>query len=186
MVYQSKYSWRSGYTPKVSAEIVGNALERLKSESEEGTVNAEMFLEYSRPEQSETHALFEWRDHEAAEKWRLYQAGRIINQLDVTLIEVPSEETEIVLPHSDIENVKAPIKVNAFVNIQSKGPAKKGNYIDVMTAFRDEEMKQRVLKNALWELEAFQRKYERYTELSEVINAIDNFKGVMNVGTSKV
>ena len=176
MVYQSKYSWRSGYTPKVSAEIVGNALERLKSESDGGTVNAEMLLEYSRPEKSETHDLFEWHDHVAAEKWRLYQAGRIINQLDVTIIEVPSEETEIVLPHSEIENLKAPIKVNAFVNIQSKGPAKKGDYVDVMTAFRDEEMKRKVLKNALWELEAFQRKYERYTELAEVMESINNFK----------
>ncbi len=174
MVYQSKYSWRSGYTPKVSANIVGNVLERLKDENEEGTVNAEMLLEYSRPEQSETHALFEWRDHEAAEKWRLYQAGRIINQLDVEVVTMPDEGPNVVTPH--VESNFATIKTNAFVNIQSKGCAKKGVYTDVTTAFRDERMRQRVLQNALWELESFKRKYERYTELAEVMESINNFK----------
>ena len=97
MIYKSKYSWRSGYRPRVSADIVGEVLSNLKEASESGTVNAEALLEYSRPEESETHDLFEWNDGIAAEKWRLYQSGRIINQLEVELVELPPQNTIIII-----------------------------------------------------------------------------------------
>lgn len=178
MIYKSKYSWRAGYRPRVSADIVGEVLSNLKEASESGTVNAEALLEYSRPEESETHDLFEWNDGIAAEKWRLYQSGRIINQLEVELVEMPEEKEEVLMPL--IESVPtAPIKTNAFVNILPKAPSKRGEYADVISAFRDEEMKRRVLLNALSELEAFRRKYERYQELSDVFEAINGFKAVI-------
>ena len=176
MIYQSKYSWKNGYKPKVSADVVGNALAKMKEESEDGTVNASMLLEYSRPEDSETHGLFEWNDGIAAEKWRMYQSGRIINQLEVELVEMPNEKEHVVV--SPIESAPTrTVVAQAFVNIVPRATARPGEYTDVITAFRNEEMRKRVLFNSLSELEAFKRKYERYEELADVIKAIDEFKG---------
>lgn len=172
--YECKYSWKSGYKPKVSADVVGNALDRMKKDSEDGVVNASMLLDYSRPAESETHDLFEWNDGIAAEKWRMYQSGRIINQLEVTMVEVPAREEEVVMPR--IESLSKPIVSQAFINIAPKGPAKQGQYTDVVTAFKNDLFRERVLQNARMDLAAFKRRYEQYEELADVIAAIDRFE----------
>lgn len=175
--FESKYSWKSGYKPKVSADIVGNALDRMRRESDDGTVNAEMLLEYSRPTDSETHDLFEWNDGIAAEKWRMYQSGRIINQLEVTMVRISKDPVEMPMP--TIEGFDKPIVSQAFINIAQRGPANRGSYTDAMTAFQNESYRNRVLSNAKSELEAFKRKYERFEELADVFAAINRFEASM-------
>lgn len=70
MVYK-KYSYKHGKTG-ASAQTVGETLERI--EKRDGAVTKEAFLEESRPEDSPTHAMFEWNDGIAAEKYRLEQS----------------------------------------------------------------------------------------------------------------
>lgn len=160
-LFKSKYSWRGGFAYKVPASIVGTALESI--EARDGNVTSQSFLEYSRPEESETHSMFEWDDTIAAEKYRLRQAGAIINQLEVKLEfeNSPTHEAEIKV-----------VPIKAFMNVSAKAPTEAGVFINAVTVQQEDEYRKTVLQNALSELRAFQRKYANFSEFSKVFDAI--------------
>lgn len=169
-----KYSWKSGYSYRVSAETVGNVLEKI--EQSKGSATSEDFLEYSRSEDAETHEMFEWDDAIAAEKYRLRQSAQIINQLqiEITYEEAKTTDTEIIL-----EVPNHTIKTSAFVNVgerYSSRPTEKATYVNIIDAMKDADKRKQVLKNASASLEAFKQKYKGFKELERVIAEIDNFQ----------
>lgn len=166
--FESKYSWKKGYQFKVSADTVGEVLNRI--EKEEGKVTKESFLDYSRNENSETHEMFEWNDSVAAEKYRLRQAGKIISQLEVTIVHEDIHPREI---EAEIEVNDEPIKISAFVNIAPKAPTAGATYYNVKRAMSDTDTRKQVLRNALFELQAFERKYKNFTEFAELFEVIE-------------
>lgn len=160
-IFKSKYSWRGGFAYKVPASTVGTALESI--EARDGSVTSQSFLEYSRPEDSATHSMFEWDDTIAAEKYRLRQAGAIINQLEVKLEfeNSPAQGAEIKV-----------VPIKAFMNVSAKAPTEAGVFINAVTVQQEDEYRNTVLQNALSELRAFQRKYSNFSEFSKVFDAI--------------
>lgn len=143
------------------ASTVGTVLESI--EARDGNVTSQSFLEYSRPEDSATHSMFEWDDSIAAEKYRLRQAGAIINQLEVKLVfeNSPTHEAEIKV-----------VPIKAFMNVSAKAPTEAGVFINAVTVQQEDEYRKTVLQNALSELRAFQRKYSNFSEFSKVFDAI--------------
>lgn len=169
-----KYSWKSGYSYRVSAETVGSVLEKI--EQRKGSATSEDFLEYSRNEDAETHEMFEWDDAIAAEKYRLRQSAQIINQLqiEITYEETQTSDTEIIL---DIPSHT--VKTSAFVNVgerYSNRLTEKATYVNVIDAMKDADKRKQVLKNASASLETFKQKYKGFKELERVIAEIDNFQ----------
>ncbi len=160
-----KFSWRRGYSYKVPADVVGGVLEDI--EEKEGRVTGSLFLEYSRPEHSRTHGMFEWDDSVAAEKYRLSQAGKIISQLEVTYESLPEEMH------------KKDIRVSAFVNVSAKSVGEKGTYMNIVKAREDDVIWDRVVKNALSELRAFREKYSKISEFGEVFEIIREAERVL-------
>lgn len=160
-IFKSKYSWRGGFAYKVPASTVGTALESI--EARDGNVTSQSFLEYSRPEDSATHSMFEWDDTIAAEKYRLRQAGAIINQLEVKLEfeNSPTHEAEIKV-----------VPIKAFMNVSAKAPTEAGVFVNAVAVQQEDEYRNTVLQNALSELRAFQRKYSNFSEFSKVFDAI--------------
>lgn len=63
-------------------------------------------------------------------------------------------------------------KISAFVNIAPKAPTVNATYYNVSRAMSDEDTRKQVLRNALFELMAFERKYKNFTEFAEVFEAI--------------
>ena len=164
--YVSKYSWRSGYSYKTSADVVGKALTEI--EQRDGAVTSRAFLEYSRPEESETHDMFEWDDSIAAEKYRLAQSGRIINQLQVEVVYVGDRiprEIDI-----EVTRTEAPRKVSAFVNVTPRSTRGSAVFNNIQDAMSDENKSKQVLMNALADLKAFE---EKYGELKEALAGDD-------------
>ena len=161
-----KYAWRSGYSYRVPASTVGGVLEKI--EKEKGQVTSEALLDYSRDEEAETHPLFEWDDSVAAEKYRLGQAGKIINQLEVELVYVPLESTELEVATREA----APISVSAFMNVAPRATRCSAMFVSAEAAMSNKEMRKQVLANALQELQTFKRKYNNYKEFAEVFAAI--------------
>lgn len=159
MVYQRKrdYEYRDGWHPSVDANIVGSMMEQI--EDTHGSVTSELFLEASRSEDSPTHAVFEWNDGVAAEKYRLHQAARTICAIRVVVKEVSEKYPEIKPPR-------------AYVNV-TEDDTKRAQYINVVDALSNEETRYAVLKRALRELQVFQEKYSSLSELTEVFAAID-------------
>lgn len=147
-----QYSWRYGHG--VPAQVAGETIEKI--EERDGAVTAKAFLDESRPEESPTHGCFEWDDTKAAERWRLWQANQTIRDLCVTIVS---------------ENVdEEPIKVPVFVNTERR-VVTTARFMSVDSALEDEDHRRVVLQNALDELRAFEHKYAKLTELSEVFTA---------------
>lgn len=151
----NKYSWRKGFSYSTPADIVGETLEKI--ENRDGNITAKSFLDESRPEDIPTHSMFEWNDTIAAEKYRLSQSTKIINQLEITVEDVGEAYT-------------------GFVNIEIKSPTETAEFVNIGKALTDEEYRHRVLANALGELKAFKRKYGRYTELCDIFNSIERYE----------
>lgn len=160
-----KYSYRSGYSYKVPAHVVGKALESI--EEKEGKVTSASFLEYSRPETSETHSMFEWDDSIAAEKYRLRQSAAIIGQIEVEIQYIDTQQEA-----SEIQITPVP----AFVNVAGKSTRASATFANVVTAHEDSALWKQVMQNALGELNTFKRKYARYKEFAKVISAIEELE----------
>ena len=150
MVYQpkKKYEW-STFKRSVDANVVGGVMEML--EERDGSATAESFLEVSRPEDSETHSLFEWDDSVAAEKYRLDQSRRTIN--DLRVVYVTSEKEEV--------------KVTAFINTSEKND--KANYENVVQALSNEGKKEVILNRLRGELNAFVVRNQHIEELADLL-----------------
>ena len=150
MVYE--YSW-SGIDRPVPAKEVGEHLRKL--EEEHGEVTREVFLESARPKDSKMHKLFEWDDVKAAEKYRLHQANVIIASLRVTVIEEKQE----------------PVKLRAFIQDREVS----NGYLNIKRALSDDDKRSRILEQAKRELGWFREKYSAFSELSDVIDAIEGY-----------
>lgn len=153
------YEW-SGYSFNLPAQTVGEKLEEV--EHKYGSVTTKNFLEESRAEDSSTHALFEWDDSIAAEKWRLDTARRVIGAVKIVVARpVEPEQTAT---------------VRAFVNKEvddSKTPASYVSFSKAMNTNRENVYRDIVIANAKRELSEFANKYRIYKEFAEVIEAID-------------
>ena len=140
------YTWRPGSRHKVPASVAAAECERLEAE---GRLTAETLVDENREEGTPLHEEFEWRDDVAAEEWRKQQARMIINSLVVV-----SEEHE---------------PVRAFVNLVRRSP----EYTSVHTAVQRSDTREILLRNALLELQAFQRKYQNLTEFASLFAEIE-------------
>ena len=153
MVFKKEYHWKDR-SYGVDAQTAGEVMERI--EKRDGILTKESFLEESRPEDSPTHKCFEWDDTVAAEKWRLNQSRHIINGLVVKVVKVDGDEE------------RAP----AYVNVSMRDSHTDARYKNLHVVMDKKEERQQVLKNALYELNTFRRKYAMWQELNGVFEAI--------------
>lgn len=152
------YEWKTPYLYSVSAQVAGETIEALKTALGKENIEPEDLLEASKPEEAPLHTCFEWDDSKAAEKYRLEQATNMIRSV---VVKISVEDGE-------------PVITRAFVNVSEK-PRAKGTFVSIQTALEKENYRQNILRNALFELQTFQRKYATYAELAEVFSAIDKF-----------
>ena len=139
---------------KIPAQVAGEYLEELSKE--EGGLTARALLEKSRPEDALLHECFEWDDTEAAERYRLGQAGYFIrNVVTVELKGKPVEPTR------------------AYVPITEMAHNEVGIYKPIHIALADSVSREIVLGNAMREMKSFISKYANLEELSKVIEAMD-------------
>lgn len=164
--FECKYSWKNGYRYKVPASTVGAVLEQI--EKKQGEVTSEAFLDYSRNEDSETHSMFEWDDTIAAEKFRLSQANKIINQIEVEIVYDKKEPEQM-----EVEFIQSAGPISSFVNVENKSVCKRAVYHNIVRAMQNDDSRKIVLRNALFELNAFKNKYRCFKEFAGVIKEIE-------------
>lgn len=131
---------------KTPADIAGAECERLQN-SEQGLSPATL-LDASRDASAPLHNEFEWRDDVAAEKYRLGQAQRIIQNL------------RIVVTRSDGTHEQE----RSFVVT----PGGKSRYVTLAAAMKNETWKKHLLEQAREDMVCFMSKYRRLEELANV------------------
>lgn len=149
------YEWK--YDMPIKAQVVGEHFERL--EKQQGHITPKIVLESARSETSAIHPCFEWNDDVAAEKYRETQAGLLIRNLTVKMIETGEKQTE---------------PVRAYVSIKQSDSSE---FISLQNVLKDDELTQKMLEQAKNELNAFAKKYSALQELSKVFKAIAEVNG---------
>ena len=160
MVEKVEKVWKAGTQIPVKAEVACAAIVDLQKRLGKDSVTARELLDASRDENAPLHNCFEWDDSVAAEKYRLTQARHIISSVEI-----------IIRRESD-----QPIVTRAFLNVKPPLPKVEGCFVSSDVVMTTPAYLNQVLKNALSELRAFQKKYQAYQELTGVFKAIDAFE----------
>lgn len=156
MVY--KYDWRTRKYP-IEADVAGKHIEELQNKH--GEVTSKILLDSARSNDSCIHSCFEWKDDVAAEKYRLQQASEML--CDIVKVSVADNESEIKT-------------FRAFVNVSDNKLFSSGKFVDIQTALSNEETRKIVLNKALNEFDSVKKKYEDFTELSQIFKEIESAK----------
>ena len=144
------YRWKIPNIWKQDANIVGRELKLLADENKLSPVQV---LEIAKDVNSPLHDLFEWDDTVAAEKYRLLQAQKIIQQI-VIVNDHPNAEVR---------------EVRAFVTECKNN----GHYQVITKVIEDPNAYDVLLKRAKLELQAFRNKYQSILEFKELFDEID-------------
>tara|TARA_Y100000310_G_scaffold38796_1_gene36310 strand:- start:133 stop:579 length:447 start_codon:yes stop_codon:yes gene_type:complete len=144
-----EYAWEKGRRISVKAEVVGEAIDRIKERY--GDLTAQRLVDYARPVRSRLHSAFNWNDQEAAEKFRAEQARGMIRSIRIVIAE--QEEPQI-----------------AYVKVVKPDGAV---YMATGDALSDEQYRSQVLKDALTGLVGWKRRYEHLQEMAGVVSAIN-------------
>jgi len=145
------YQWVSGSRLRGNAQAVGQELERIRKAK--GGLTAESVLIAARPRSSVFHRHFTWDDTRAANERRLDQARALIRFVAVKIERLNDE----------------PLVVRSFVKTEA-------GYGSTIKLASQESNRAEMLKQALWELEVFRAKYEKFTELSEIFEAAESLR----------
>ena len=157
-----EYKYKIESVHKVSADIAGRVCQELEN-TEEG-LTPKRLVDVSRPEDAPMHKEFEWNDSVAAEKYRENQAYKVIKDLIVVKTDA-GKERELNL----IED--APDR--AFVSTGENAH----KYVSLYTALTNESWRDSLLESAKRDMMAFKAKYHRLTQLSKIIEDIDEIIG---------
>lgn len=154
-----KYAWKDGRGLKVSAQAVGEELERIETRG--NGVTPEAVVDAARPVESLLHPFFTWDDGLAAELYRQQQAaGEIIRPLRVIVCR---------------EEDGKPQKQIAFVSVRvvDESDAPTHRYVTTARAMTDTVMRQQVLDDAMIQLRGWRNRYGHLEELAGVVRIID-------------
>lgn len=167
MVYRFGDS-RGGFG--VPAQVAGERLAALRDEKGDGFTPRDV-VDDARPDDAPLHPVFEWNDAVAADEFRLTQARFLIRS--------------VVLVREDT-NPERPQLVRAFVStsgVSDEEMAAEGDaaaplppqrmYAPVGAVMQHRERRERLLREALRDLNSWRRRYRTLQELAEVCAAID-------------
>ena len=138
-------AWADGSRMTGDANVAAEVCAKLEAE---GRLNAQSLVDVSRDKDAPLHGMFEWDDSIAAEKYREEQAKKIIRSIVYTVEDKP-------------------ITTRMYPSMGSN------TYQHIERVMKSDEMRKYLLKAAKAELDAFKRKYQILTELSEVFAVID-------------
>lgn len=154
---------KKGYWLKTKPQIVGEICQKLE---EEGRLTPKELVNVSRDVNAPLHNEFEWNDGVAAERYREYQAGRIIQSVAIKVTTIPSETTKLDLTIKKVENT-----VRYFHAVERDG----NGYESLETICNNEEKFNNLMELCLKDMQIFRDKYYtlRNTDYAIVFDAID-------------
>lgn len=115
-------------------------------------VTPAQIVERARDKTTELHKCFEWDDSVAADKYRLYQARKVVCHLVIKEIEEKGNSTPVRVFHKT-----------------ERG----GGYKPFELIVKNKTEYEKLLEQAMSELRAFKAKYHTLSELDEILALID-------------
>lgn len=119
-----------------------------------GVLRPKDVVDAARPANHPLHSKFEWDDGEAAERYREWQARRLIK---VTVIDYTPANSSVA------------ITVPAFVSLLGDRKTNGGGYRATVECASDETLREEMIESAARDLEKIQRRYQQYAEIGKAI-----------------
>lgn len=132
---------------KADAQKCYDELKGLDSPTPQDVVNI------AEDEKTELHKCFEWNDHEASKKWRLFQARQVLCNLVVVKQEEEEEEE----------------KTRVFLNVDRSTQ----KYTNIQLVLKNEDQYIRLLEQAKRDFKKLQIKYKKLKELQKLFDLIE-------------
>ena len=145
------YQWKIPGLYGVDAQTAGEEMERIHRKH--GQLSPADIVDESRPKSAPLHDIFEWRDQEAAEKYRQVQARELVRAIVV----VDSKE-----------GLQEPVR--AFVHVQQ-------GYQPMKMVIKHPDQMEELKAAALRDLKAFQQKYQTLCKVPEFEPVFRAIKG---------
>lgn len=141
------YSWSKGARIKIDPTVAGATFESL---AEHDGLNTAVVVDAAADPTSPLHPHFVWDDAVAGHRYRLEQASYLIRNLRV------------------IDSAGLDEPVHVFVSVTD--PDASHRYVTTVKAMTDVDLRQQVLKQALKDIAAMQRRYHQMMELRAVLS----------------
>jgi uncharacterized protein YpuA (DUF1002 family) len=155
------YRYRKEGIVKAPAEITGSICQSIIDA--EGAVTPERLVEVSKPKDAPLHQEFEWNNTIAAQKYREEQARQIIK--NIVAIELTEDEEEPKEVQCWVNSVRAFVPTDERLH----------KYVSINTALKEPSWRNNLLENAKRDMKAFIAKYNKLTELDDIIDDMNNF-----------
>jgi hypothetical protein len=146
----------------ITDPVIIGALRHL-AEQDGGTLKPEAVVDAARDPESPLHERFTWDDTKAAQEYRLWEARRLIR---VCVEYLPGDKSEEPCP--------------VFVSL-TDDRAMGAGYRTLVDVMDDDELRERLLADALKELDGFRQRYDRVKELATVFLAIDRTRRKLKI-----
>jgi hypothetical protein len=167
--------------PGGKAQEVGEYLFDLQEKMD---ITPHNILDDARSESSKLHEFFEWNDGTAAEQWRLQQSRKIINHLEIVVVDASTEEEvrtrafhSIYVPKKETKEFEMTAGDNGDDNDNDE-PIR--TYISTVTILKQPNYHEQAIENALRELRGWQRRFNVYSELQPVFRAIEELTEMLD------
>lgn len=157
------YQWKPGAFAPVSAQIVGEELNKIQIEKGRFFKPADV-VAVAKDDASVLHPIFEWNDIKAAARYREDQAKYIIRN--------------VVIINQDDEQ-KAPVRAFVSVVVGERGES---NYTTLSNAMSDDDFRAQILRQADADIRAFEAKYARFMEVASVVEEFKKARGAAWTG----
>jgi hypothetical protein len=128
-----------------------------------GVLRPKDVVDFARDESTALHARFDWDDSSAAEKYRLEQA-RMLIRFEVRII----DEKRVPAYFSFAEDRRVGDSYRAVVEIM-----------------RDDELREKMIAQALREAQVWAKRYERFCELRTIVAEIGRVISIQALGKKK-
>lgn len=151
-----KVRLKKGFHMKTKPNIIFDEIEKAKID---GNINQQALVDNAKPKNAPLHAEFEWNNPKAANAWRIAQARKLIQCLEVIHKEGPPTRAFESITVTEVGKNAKPGEVKVFRRID-----------DIMAdpVARDDLLAQAIKDAASW-----RRRYAGLQELAQVFAAID-------------
>jgi tRNA A37 N6-isopentenylltransferase MiaA len=150
---------KKGSRVKSDATTIFNAVEAAKID---GDVDLQTLVDQARPKDAPLHNEFTWADKKAANQWRLHEARRIVQSIEIV--------------HHDTPPTRAweSVKVEVVAETPEEKPQRRQVFRSVNEIMADPVARNDLLVQAIRDYQSLRRRYAGLQELAKVHAAIDS------------
>lgn len=151
--------WKAGFRVSADPEKAWEVLEGVRKNNN-GEISPEAVVKASKPKRAPLHNEFEWDDQAAGERYRVFQARRIIGSIEVIRSEAPNVQSRAY----EITKAKP----------TQEGAQPKNVYMRTEDILQDPVARVDLVALFFRDILALRRRYAALSELAQVWQAVDS------------